>query len=256
MSPVYDLDVDGVHNFVANGLVTHNSIYSFRGADIRNILDFQDDFPDARVVKLEQNYRSTETILQRGQRGDRQQPRRHRQAAVERARPGRSDPAARARRRARRGALRRGRDRAAGRRGRLARGDRGALPHQRDVAGDRGHARAPRDRLPGDRRHEVLRARRDQGRDRLPLAARQPVRRRQLHARGQLAAARHRADVARARDRARRRARTSRCGRPPPRPSRSPGSARRRSRRSGASWTRCRSCARWPACRGGRGSGR
>ncbi len=39
------------------------SVYGFRGADIRNILDFQDDFPDATVVKLEQNYRSTQTVL-------------------------------------------------------------------------------------------------------------------------------------------------------------------------------------------------
>jgi DNA helicase II / ATP-dependent DNA helicase PcrA len=39
------------------------SIYQFRGADIRNILEFQDEFPDAHVVKLEQNYRSTQTIL-------------------------------------------------------------------------------------------------------------------------------------------------------------------------------------------------
>ena len=61
--PVYDLDVEGTHNFVANGLVTHNSVYAFRGADIRNVLDFEDHFPDATVIKLEQNYRSTQTIL-------------------------------------------------------------------------------------------------------------------------------------------------------------------------------------------------
>ena len=39
------------------------SIYGFRGADITNLLEFEDTFPDAYVVKLEQNYRSTQTIL-------------------------------------------------------------------------------------------------------------------------------------------------------------------------------------------------
>ncbi len=39
------------------------SIYGFRGADIANILEFEDSYPDAHVVKLEQNYRSTQTIL-------------------------------------------------------------------------------------------------------------------------------------------------------------------------------------------------
>src|SRR6185295_4155815 len=39
------------------------SIYAWRGADIKNIMEFEHDYADAKVVKLEQNYRSTKTIL-------------------------------------------------------------------------------------------------------------------------------------------------------------------------------------------------
>jgi superfamily I DNA/RNA helicase len=60
---VYDLEVEATHNYVANGVVVHNSIYKFRGADLRNILQFEEAFPDVTTVVLDQNYRSTQTIL-------------------------------------------------------------------------------------------------------------------------------------------------------------------------------------------------
>ncbi len=61
--PVHDLEVDQAHTYIANGFLVHNSIYRFRGADIRNILEFEEAFGDATVVILDQNYRSSQNIL-------------------------------------------------------------------------------------------------------------------------------------------------------------------------------------------------
>jgi len=62
-SVVYDLEVDRTHNFIANGVVVHNSIYKFRGAAISNVLGFKRVYPGAREIVLTENYRSPQRIL-------------------------------------------------------------------------------------------------------------------------------------------------------------------------------------------------
>lgn len=60
---VYDLEIERTHNYVADSVVVHNSIYKFRGAAVSNVLSFRKHFPKAKLVVLSQNYRSTQGIL-------------------------------------------------------------------------------------------------------------------------------------------------------------------------------------------------
>ena len=62
--PFYDLEVERSHNMVSEGIVTHNSIYKFRGANYDNILKFPERNPGTEIFKLEANYRSTPEILE------------------------------------------------------------------------------------------------------------------------------------------------------------------------------------------------
>jgi DNA helicase-2/ATP-dependent DNA helicase PcrA len=60
---VYDLEVERTHNFVAAGIVLHNSIYKWRGAAISNVMGFKQQYPDARDVVLTKNYRCPQHVL-------------------------------------------------------------------------------------------------------------------------------------------------------------------------------------------------
>ncbi|HEX5922744.1 MAG TPA: UvrD-helicase domain-containing protein, partial [Baekduia sp.] len=61
--PVYDLDVERTHNYIADGVVTHNSIYAWRGAEPRNVLAFGERFPGHAQVVLGRNFRCRTEIL-------------------------------------------------------------------------------------------------------------------------------------------------------------------------------------------------
>ena len=61
--PVYDLEVARTHNFVADDVVVHNSIYKWRGAAISNVLGFLGHYPGARQIVLSENFRSHQEIL-------------------------------------------------------------------------------------------------------------------------------------------------------------------------------------------------
>ncbi len=175
------------------------SVYSFRGADIRNILEFERDFGDTHVIPLEQNYRSTNAILNASNaviENNRERKKKHLWSELGEGEPVRvvetEDEHAEARFVAAEVA------------GLVEYGT--SLGEIAVVYRTNAQSRVLEDvfvrqgvELPGDRRPAVLRAGRDQGRDRLPAGDRQPLRRRVAVADREQAAARgggHLADAA------------------------------------------------------------
>ena len=154
------------------------SIYAFRGATIRNIEEFERDYPNATTIMLEQNYRSTQTILTAANAVISRNASRREKRLWTDAGAGSPIVGLRRRRRARRGVLHRERDRPPDRRrGPEAVGRRGLLPHQRPVALGGGDLHPGRPALPRRRRHPLLRAPRGPRRDRLPACPGEPRRR-------------------------------------------------------------------------------
>ena len=177
------------------------SIYSWRGADIRNILEFEKDFPNARIVRLEQNYRSTQVILEAaGAVVANNLKRKGKKLWTDRqggsligyyeAPDGENEAlfiADRIQNFLRESRIQRQRPKRPLRR---------ALPHQRAVAAGGGVAAPLQHSLHHGGRLQLLRARRDQGSARLPAPGPQPARFHGLAAGHQHAGARHRQNLA------------------------------------------------------------
>ena len=172
---------------------TDQSVYRFRGADFRNILQFEEAFPDVTTVVLDQNYRSTQTILDAAN------------AVIannaERKPKNLWTDAGQGDRIVRYHAEDEGDEATwvAGTATQLHDDDAinwreiaVLLPHERPEPRGRGGVHAPRRAVQGGRRHPLLRPARDQGRDGVPAGGRQPGRRGQRQAGAQRAQARRR----------------------------------------------------------------
>jgi DNA helicase-2/ATP-dependent DNA helicase PcrA len=155
------------------------SIYAFRGATIRNINDFESDFPGAAVIMLEQNYRSTQNILNAANAVITKNTERKPKNLWSDAGDGALITGYVADTEHDEAQFVAGRDRAAAPgRGRPVRRRRGLLPDQRPVPDVRGGVHPARPAVQGGRRRPLLRAARGPGRDRVPAHHRQPDRRR------------------------------------------------------------------------------
>lgn len=67
--PVYSLDVQGEGTYVANDVVTHNSIYAFRGSSPEIMIEFDKDYPKSTTILLDQNFRCPQNVVQMANRG-------------------------------------------------------------------------------------------------------------------------------------------------------------------------------------------
>ena len=173
------------------------SIYGWRGANIRNILDFERDFPGATIIRLEQNYRSTKNILEAASAVVANNTERIGKWLWTEAGEGDKITLVRSSRRRERSAVDRRHDRSA-HGAESGRARRGSVSHQLPIAADRRSPAALWAQVHRGRRLQFLPARRSQGRHRVSEGLAEPAGHHQPAAHHQYAGARHRPDDYRA----------------------------------------------------------